>query len=492
MLLPIGHENMEARRWPVITTGLIIINLAVFLFTIGTIKREAPELAILRYQIRTLAATHTELTLPPTGQTLVDDIKKSNPAAWEAAKNPSRDVHDLFDAQVRLSENPELLQQQMDRLCARYDELQQNSLLEHWAFVPSHPTWYSYITANFLHGGWLHIIGNMWFLWLAGIVLEEAWGRGLYLVVYLLAGAFALQVQAFCEAGSHIPTLGASGAVAALMGAFLVRFPTVKIRMAFIFFIRLYRFSAAAYWLLPLWFLMEFYYGAMSGSSGGVAHMAHVGGFAFGMACAGIIRVSGLERVIDRRIEDKIDPDRDQDLDAIHDLIKENRIDDAIVELQAILNTLPNSERGLLMIQELYWRQNKLADYARATEQLCALHLAQHNAAAGLKDYEEMVQSGGLPAAELWMKLCQALEDQQEYERAVGEYQELAEAYPQDRQSLMALMAAARLAMSKLRRPQQALILYKAVAESPLPHLDLDAMVRAGTGNAVAAIGMAP
>ena len=247
MLLPIGHENMQARRWPIITIGLIIINVVVFLLTYSSLQTESPQLAETRAHIRLLAAMHPELTLSPAAQALVDDAQKREPAAWAMAKSPTRDVADAWDARIRLIDSPELLQQEMDNLSASLDEIKSTSLLERYSFIPAHPTWYSYITANFLHGGWLHIIGNMWFLWLAGIVLEDAWGRGLYLAVYLVAGAFALQVHAWFNHGSNIATLGASGAVAALMGAFLIRFPWVRINMIWFWgFFRVTRFSAAA------------------------------------------------------------------------------------------------------------------------------------------------------------------------------------------------------------------------------------------------------
>ena len=188
MLLPIGHENMQARRWPIITIGIIVINFVAFLLTFSTLKSESPELSETRAHIRLLAAMHPELTLSPAAQQLVDDIQKREPAVWAAAKSPLRDVQDGWDARIRLMDSPELLQQEMDTLSARYVDLLSTSVLQRYSFVPAHPTWYSYITANFLHGGWLHIIGNMWFLWLAGIILEDAWGRGLYLAVYLIAG----------------------------------------------------------------------------------------------------------------------------------------------------------------------------------------------------------------------------------------------------------------------------------------------------------------
>ena len=96
----------------------------------------------------------------------------------------------------------------------------------------------------------------MWFLWLAGFVLEDTWGRWLYSAFYLIAGVAALQFYAWTNPGSITPTLGASGAVAALMGAFLVRFPKMKIEMAWLFFLRIRTFKAPAWCLLPLWLLL--------------------------------------------------------------------------------------------------------------------------------------------------------------------------------------------------------------------------------------------
>jgi len=490
MLIPIGHENMEARRWPVITIGLIIINFAVFLFTLSSLRKESPELSETRTHIRLLAAMHPELNLPPTAQKLVSEIQRREPSAWAIAKNPFRELHDGWDARIRLIDDPALLQQEMDKLSARYEELRATSALERYAFVPVHPTWYSYITANFLHGGWLHIIGNMWFLWLAGIVLEDVWGRGLYLAVYLVAGAFALQVHSWFNAGSNIPTLGASGAVAALMGAFLIRFPRVRINMVwFWMFIRVTRFSAEAYWLLPLWFLMEIFSGVLFGAHSGVAHMAHVGGFAFGMLAAVAIRRSGVEHAINKAIEQEIDPEHDAEIDQIQALVGQNRLDEALSELDRFTAVNPESENTLLLLREIQWRKQNIPAYASATQRLCAIHLSLRATENALKDYEELVQAGGGPlAAETWFKLCHALEDRQEYERALGEYQELAEAYPKDRQGIMALLAAARLAMNKVHRPQHALNLYQAAADFSMPHLDLDSSIQAGMKGARAAL----
>lgn len=481
MLIPIGHENMTARRWPVITIGLIIANVLAFVLTMGSLTKEPPGLAEVRLHIQLLAAMHPDLTLSPVGKQLVDEIKQQEPLSWTIAQSTLRPAEDEWDRRVRQIDDPFVLQQEMDQLCARYDELQASSFAQRWTFVPARSTWYTYITANFLHGGWLHLIGNMWFLWLAGIVLEEAWGRPLYLVVYLLGGIVALQVHAWFNPGSHVATLGASGAVAALMGAFLVRFPKVQIQMIWFWgFFRPARFTAAAYWLLPFWFLMEIFYGTVFGASSGVAHMAHVGGFIFGACAAMAIHYSGLEHAINRQIEDDLDPLHDSELDDIQQHVHQGNTDHALTELDSYDARYGFAERSLQLRQELYWRTQNLVGHAATLEKLCALHLGQQDLPRALEDYQSLVNSGGLPSSEVWLKLCHALEERQEYERALGEYQELAQAYPQERNALMALLSAARIAMNKVKRPDQAVMLYQAASASPVPHMDLDSTIQFG------------
>src|SRR5260221_171209 len=297
LLIPLRHENMEGRRWPVISIALIVINLVAFLGTHWQIDAQNPKRSEVRAHILLLAGMHPELSMNPDVQEFVTTFREKNPSVWSRVTSPNREVADPWDAKMRLIEDPAVLQGEMDSLARQYTELEHDSILSHYAFIPAHVQPISYITANFLHGGWMHIIGNMWFLWLAGAILEDTWGRIIYPIFYFLSGAMALQFYAWANAGSIVPTLGASGAVAALMGAFLVRFPKTKIEMLWLFGfgVRSYRFHARAYWLLPIWLLMEIFSGALFGSSSGVAHSAHVGGFVFGAVAAVRFRYFGLE-----------------------------------------------------------------------------------------------------------------------------------------------------------------------------------------------------
>jgi len=165
-----------------------------------------------------------------------------------------------------------------------------NAFVEQWAVIPANITagqrWITIFTAMFMHGGWMHIIGNMVFLWAFGPEIEDAMGRFRYLVFYLLGGLVAFGAQIVAMPNSAVPNLGASGAIAAVMGAFLITYPRDRIRtLLFLgWFVTVTVLPAAL--LIGLWFLLQLFSEvgsvAQAQSGGGVAYMAHVGGFIFG------------------------------------------------------------------------------------------------------------------------------------------------------------------------------------------------------------------
>jgi len=141
-------------------------------------------------------------------------------------------------------------------------------------------------TAMFLHGGWLHLLGNMLYLWIFGDNVEDRLGHVRYLLFYLLCGISATLLHGFMDLGSHVPVIGASGAIAGVLGAYMVLFPTARIKTLVILFvfIRLIRIPAVI--LLGYWILIQVLsamaeYGKISG--GGIAWFAHIGGFAAGL-----------------------------------------------------------------------------------------------------------------------------------------------------------------------------------------------------------------
>jgi len=161
-----------------------------------------------------------------------------------------------------------------------------------WSVVPadiiSGHHWVTIFTAMFMHGGWSHIIGNMIFLWAFGPEIEDAMGPLRYLVFYLTGGMVAMLAQIAASPHSTVPNLGASGAIAAVMGAFLVTYPRDRIKSMLIIlvFVRITFIPAAL--LIGFWFLTQLLNaGAVARvETGGVAYLAHVGGFIFGAILA--------------------------------------------------------------------------------------------------------------------------------------------------------------------------------------------------------------
>ena len=140
-------------------------------------------------------------------------------------------------------------------------------------------------TAMFIHAGWLHIGGNMLFLWVFGDNVEDVLGHGKFLLFYLLCGVAAALAQTALNPLSTVPMVGASGAIAGVMGAYLVKFPRSRVEMLF-FAIFFFRFEVAAWFMLAYWFVIQLVGGldATDASQGGTAFFAHVGGMVAGMA----------------------------------------------------------------------------------------------------------------------------------------------------------------------------------------------------------------
>ena len=142
------------------------------------------------------------------------------------------------------------------------------------------------VTSMFMHASWMHIIGNMVFLWAFGPAMEDVMGHLGYLVFYLAGGIVAMCSQVLGDPYSHVPCLGASGAIAAVMGAFIVTFPRDRIRTLVWFLIIIRVTYIPAIFLIGFWFLTQlFQFGAVSSDvqTGGVAYLAHIAGFSFGV-----------------------------------------------------------------------------------------------------------------------------------------------------------------------------------------------------------------
>lgn len=158
--------------------------------------------------------------------------------------------------------------------------------------------WATVLTSMFMHGGWLHLIGNVWFLWVFGNNIEDSTGPLRFLIFYLMCGAVAALTQAVASPFSAVPMVGASGAISGVMGGYIVLYPRVRVHMIIFLLIFITRIVVPAYLMLGYWFLLQLL-SSVAAPEGGVAFLAHAGGFLAGMILVLVFRD---RRLVQRRL----------------------------------------------------------------------------------------------------------------------------------------------------------------------------------------------
>ncbi len=252
-MFPIGDDN-PTRRTAYVTYGLIAINIAVFVYEI-----------ILQNQVLAVIP-YIE---PGTGRPAIDQLTGTFLQRSLTSLDYFFDRWAIVPAQLTASFTGQPIQSQLPQMIAQ----------------PPEPV--TLVTSQFLHGGWSHLLGNMLFLWIFGNNVEDKLGRVKFLGFYLGCGILAGLAQWFFSQTSYVPSLGASGAIAGVMGAYIIRFPQASIRTLLPpFFV----FNIPAFFYLGIWFIQQAFYGVASlpapanvgMQSGGIAYWAHAGGFVFG------------------------------------------------------------------------------------------------------------------------------------------------------------------------------------------------------------------
>ena len=273
-MLPL-KDNNPTSRFPVVTVALIAICVAVFFWQLnfptnsrldqagfGPVDQSSLEYGAIPYRI-----TH-----PSTGDCAIGAVAEVQGQFEAGVVCPG--TKDYAEARARSAENP-------------------GSDLGPFT-IDQKAWWVTLFTSMFMHGGWLHIVGNMLFLWVFGNNIEERLGRLKFALFYVLAGLIAVYTQSVIDTGSTAPTIGASGAIAGVLGAYALLYPRARVLtlIFIIFFVTLVEIPALI--LLALWFILQFIpalgqVAVQSGGDQGVAYFAHVGGFLFGLAVAGLI-----------------------------------------------------------------------------------------------------------------------------------------------------------------------------------------------------------
>ena len=289
MLLPIGHDQTTVRRMPWVTFGIMALCVVAFLWTL---LAPGDESAIAEAELRAVEyfLDHPYLELDPL-------IKGY--AYYSLRQRDGDDPPRPSDDGLVRDE-----QSQLDELTMAFFAARNRLPFWRWGLVPAEMHPFAFVTHIFLHAGFLHLFGNLFILYLVGPAMEDAWGRPLFALFYGLSGVVAALVFVARYPDLMEPLIGASGAIAGVMGAFAVRYWDTRITFFyFVWFVRMYQgtFAAPAWLMLGLWavgelaFAMGFWAIFSIADLGDVGFLAHVGGFVFGVAFAFGVRSLGIE-----------------------------------------------------------------------------------------------------------------------------------------------------------------------------------------------------
>lgn len=330
MILPVSHERMTARRWPVVTTLIFFACIVVQLLVAQAGPRASGDDGQAEARAVEYFTAHPYLdvrpgALPSLDKDAVDLAHTVAPALGAPDPDTRREEQTQLDALIAAAAAPPA-----------------NDPARRWGYVPAARNWPALFTSIFVHAGWLHLAGNMWFLFFCGMNLEDRWGRLVFPLFFVAAGAVAARVHGLLSPHDTVPLVGASGAIAGCMGAFTVTFARTRVRFLWLLTLRPRTFSAPAYAVLPLWAAFEFV-SAFVFPTDGTAHFAHIGGFVFGVAVGLALHRTGLDRRLDDAVEVASVLGGDPRIDETRSLLGRGRGAEARAMLEGLAIERPDS-----------------------------------------------------------------------------------------------------------------------------------------------------
>jgi membrane associated rhomboid family serine protease len=439
LVIPFAQEENVVRRTPWVAYGLVVLNVAIFMmfgiFSGGESRQD--EVQKTRREAMELLSKHPHLTVPPE---LVPLLVEETRVALDRAR--ARALRKGVPDAVPVAE----LQGKLNGLAAKLQEQFRRVPSQTLGYVPARPRPLALLTSMFMHAGWMHLFGNMLFLILTAPFIEDVYGRPLFAGFYVAGGVAATLIHAAAQSGSQAGLVGASGAIAAVMGAFLLRFG--RRRIGFLLlpvpilpWIRT-QFLMPAFVVIPFWFAQQLLF-AHSDRASSTAWWAHIGGFSFGIGFALLFRLlRAEERFIDPHITKKIELRADPSLEQLVDARVEGRFDDAQALLAEAMKRDPNGLDVWAEAYELAVARQDAAGAGRALVRLLDLY-----GKAGEPELASRLVWGGtwtligapLPV-QAYLSLAAWLEKEGDGRRALELYEEASRVAPHDPKTLRALV----------------------------------------------------
>ena len=451
MFIPIGLDQDTVRRLPWVSFAIIGLNILSFVVLAPQVNSAEEALAKQRSETMEFWTRHPYLPFPeglaPGG--ISDAQREKLNLLTESVRSMTGRAHE-DEREVQKA------QEQLDRLVDAYRAALADHPFMVWGLVPANARAVTWLTSLFVHAGFLHLLGNLLFFYLSGPFIEDAFGRPLFLGLYLASGAIANLAHIVSFPHSQAPLIGASGAIAGIMGAFLVRFATRKIRFFYFYFFFIIRSGTVelpAWIVLPLWLAQQLFFAGLTAESG-VAYRAHVGGFVFGALFAFVIKQLGIEeRFIAPKIESQISVKQHPALEEGLDLMARGDTVAARKAFQKVLAAEPRHPDAHLALWQSHCQDGTAPQGVAHVAVVIDEDLKRQDFNLAFEHWHEMVadaKQGGPPA--LRWRLAGTLEPENR-EAAVEVLKNLAE----DASSgVLGEKAARRLAALGVATPQRA------------------------------------
>jgi membrane associated rhomboid family serine protease len=449
--IPIGNENSTVRRLPWITFSIMAINVVIFYGTMPTVANQQEEMTKLGTAMELFVEKHPEMLADETVRKKLQEAGLISKAESDAIAEQIKKSPELAERYREwfASIEAQTLRDELDQKITAFKYAAQDSVWYKYGLSPN-GKWkpYQLITAAFLHGGNLHLFGNLIFFFAVAFSLEDLWGRGVFLGFYLL-GAAASCIPSLIHPAA-VPSIGASGAISATMGAFLFRLPKTKIKLLCLHFwlVRLLFgkrplvFMVPGYIYLASYFIAQvvyWYFDKKAGSVSNVGYSIHIAGFVFGAGFALMMKLTKYEEQhINPRIEAMVSFSA---APAVTDALEALDKGDAVMaerKLRAHLGKQPNDTNAMLAAIQVYQHTSNLDRINSMYARLIRLHLANGDKEAALYAYDGLLSAfpdnnvaPRIPGRD-WIVICEYLRESEMNNEAAVEYERLVNACPDD------------------------------------------------------------
>lgn len=479
-IIPLSHESSEIQRFPYISIGIIILNVLLYVVTSVVAPDSGQKSAEQENKLLTYILTHPDKDIPeetvrklsPASQSLIRQIREGKSLIGPGAESEP----DSEESESPRTESAEELKQ----LTAAFEQAVSDDFYKKYGYIPNQGGFFALFSSMFLHAGIFHLLFNMFFLYLTGCKLEDLWGRIVYPIFYLTGGIAATMSHAFMFPQSQIPLAGASGAVAALMGAFMIRLYNTKIYFFYLLFLgfkpRRGTFTAPAYLMLTLWLLMQIWEALTSGNTGGgIAFWAHIGGFVFGALIALLFKFTRFEeKILAPAIERKTDL-VDEFFSSGSKKLRENDVEGAAADLKRAARNDPDNALIRIELSKAFHRQGKSKEAFSEFHRAMSLYIKQDDMESAVNDYLEMHSMFPYAMPETHaqiMSIIEEMEKREMYAEAAGAYKNFFD-HCQNRpdtkecpESVTALVRYGDICMTRLQQPKSAFKAYKTLLDA--------------------------